>query len=258
VQQTPVAILPTDLPSAEVLIEAIHNGFLLVSPEWKVVHSNRNAQQLLRRSWSELASSDLWEIIVADPNALAQQELRRAVEQQVSVEVDVFYPHLFTWHEVKATPSPQGLILVLRDITDRQWLIHREAERAYLRKLFMDAPIAISVTRGSHHQFEFINRFAEKLIGGRQVEGLMVREAFPEVVGQGLLEILDRVYETGESYQAEEVPIAIDRHGTGVVEEGFFNISYQALRSFNHAISGILSVSIEVTDQVRARTIQSC
>jgi hypothetical protein len=234
------------LPPADVVVEVINDGFLLVSSEWNILHSNKKSQQLLRRSAAELTDCSLWDIIVADPNASAQQQLRRAVREQVMVEVDVFYPALFTWQEVRGVPSPQGLMLILRDITDREWLIHREAEKTFLRNTFMDAPVAMSVTRGPHHQFQFVNNEGRKLIGGRDIEGLTVREAFPEVVEQGFVEILDAVYQTGESFVAKERTIRFDRHGTGVLEEVCVNMSYQALRGFNGNVSGIINIVLEI------------
>ena len=233
------------LSPAELLAEIINDGFLLVDPKWEIIYSNRKAQQLLRRSATELAGCELWQVIPVESNASAQQTLERALQQQATVEVDVFYPNLFTWHEVRAAPSPQGLILILRDVTDRQWLIHHEAERTYLRNVFMNAPVAMSVLRTAHHQFEFINVQGQRLIGGRNVEGLTVREAFPELVEQGFLDILDHVYQTGESYQVTESPVQIDRNGTGVLEESLYNISFQALKGFDGKVSGILSISIE-------------
>jgi len=238
--------LPNNLPPVTVLAEAINDGCLLVDSEWKIIYSNHKSQQMLQRSLAELGQGTLWDIITHTPDSAAQQQLTRALEQQVMVEIDVFYPHLFKWHEVRAVPAPQGLLLILRDITDRQWLIHREAERIYLRNIFMDAPVPISVTRGPHHQFEFVNHQGRKLIGGRNVEGMMVREAFPELVGQGFLEILDHVYRTGQSYYVENQPVQFDRHSTGVLEEAYFNISYQALQGFTGQVSGIFSISTEV------------
>jgi len=239
-------ILTNRLPSPELVAEAMNDGFLLVNSDWNIVYSNRKAQQLLRRSGPELADLSLWDLIVADPNVKAQQQLNRAVQEQVTVEIDVFYPHLFTWHEVRAMPSPQGLMLILRDITDREWLIHREAEKTFLRNTFMEAPVAMSVMRGPHHHFQFVNSEARKLIGGRNVEGLTLREAFPEVVEQGFIAILDNVYQTGENFVAKARTVWFDRHGTGVLEEACFDMSYQALRGFNGKVSGIINIVIEV------------
>ena len=237
---------PVDFPPAEFLIEVMSDGLLIVDHNWKIVHSNSKAQQLLRRTPEDLAGCSLWDIIATDPNFSVERELKRAVQQQVIGEVDVFHPHLYKWHEMRAVPWAQGLVVTLRDITEKQWLIHREAEQTYLRNIFLDAPVALSVTRGFHHKFEFVNHEAKKLIGSRDIEGLTVREAFPEIVEQGFIEILDHVYKTGESFQAKNRPVRLDRSGTGVLEEACFNVSYQALRGFNGAVSGILSISVEV------------
>jgi PAS domain S-box-containing protein len=241
------------LIASESLVESINDGFIMVDSTWYVTYMNRRAQVMLRCLDSSVTSRRLWDLMPEDPSTDAYRQLHRAVAQQISVEFDVFYPLLYVWHEVRAIPSTNGVALILRDITDRQWLVRREAEHAYLRNLFNDAPVAITITRGPYHQYEFVNNFARKLIGGRNIEGLTVREAFPEVEGQGFFELMDQVYRTGEPYYAEERFIQFARDGTGVLEDAYFTFTYQALRGFDAQVSGILNISVEVTDQVRAR-----
>ncbi|HET7187596.1 MAG TPA: ATP-binding protein, partial [Gemmatimonadaceae bacterium] len=89
--------------------------------------------------------------------------------------------------------------------------------------------------------------------GGRALIGRSVREAFPELVGQGFIEAMDRVYETGEPYFANERLVRLDRDRDGVTEDYFFNVGYQPLRDASGEVYAIASVAYEVTDQMRAR-----
>ncbi|MFD1732889.1 hypothetical protein ACFSC4_20115 [Deinococcus malanensis] len=120
--------------------------------------------------------------------------------------------------------------MILRDITDRQWLLRKEAERGYLRNLFNDAPIALSILRGPQHQFEFINDFARQLIGNRNVDGLTVREAFPELEQQGFFELLDQVYRTGVAVEGTERRAQLTDPHTGAVRDLYINYAYVPLR----------------------------
>jgi hypothetical protein len=57
-----------------------------------------------------------------------------AIQQEQCIELSVFYPTQYIWHDVKVVPTGRGGAgLFMRDVTDRQWLIRREAERVYLR-----------------------------------------------------------------------------------------------------------------------------
>jgi PAS domain S-box-containing protein len=135
----------------------------------------------------------------------------------------------------------------------RQWLIRREAERVYLRNVFDKAPVAITIMRGPKHVIEYINELGRQLLGGRMVEGKPIREALPDVEEKELFKIMDDVYENGREFRARDLHVRFDRDGDGVAEDGWFDVSYQPARDFDGKVSGVLSLSIDVTDRVRSR-----
>ena len=59
-------------------------------------------------------------------------------------------------------------------------------------------PGAVAVFSGPQHFFRATSAAYRALIGGRDVIGLPVREALPELDGQGFFELLDQVHATGE------------------------------------------------------------
>src|SRR5690606_35740169 len=76
----------------------------------------------------------------------------------------------------------------------------RTTERDRLRNLFQQAPGFMCMMRGPDLIFELINDSYRQLVGHRDVMGLPVREALPEVVGQGFFEILDEVMASGRPF----------------------------------------------------------
>ena len=116
----------------------------------------------------------------------------------------------------------------------------------------MDAPALICILRGPDHVFDLVNPLYQRLFPTRQLLGKPIREALPELEGQGLFEILDSVFETGKPSGVKEVPAMVDRSGTGRLEQGYFNFVYQATRT-DGRIDGVVLFGFEVTDQVLAR-----
>src|SRR3546814_1807696 len=51
------------------------------------------------------------------------------------------------------------------------------------------------------------------MFGDRDFLGKTVRQAFPELEGQGFYEWMDKVYATGERFVAERLPIRLDYPG---------------------------------------------
>lgn len=131
-----------------------------------------------------------------------------------------------------------------------------ESERQRLKDLFMSAPAIICVLKGPEHTFELTNPQYLKLVGGaseRVLLGKPIREALPELAGQGYFEILDRVYETGEPFYGNEMMAKLDRNGTGELEDAYLNLVNQPTRDASGAVDGILVHAVEVTEQVLVR-----
>src|SRR5262249_19338000 len=61
-----------------------------------------------------------------------------------------------------------------------------------------------------------------------------------------------RVYMTGEAFVGSEVPIRLDRSGSGALEEAYLNFIYAPLRE-DGEVTGIFVHAVDVTDQVHAR-----
>jgi len=140
------------------------------------------------------------------------------------------------------------------DISDRKCAEREaEAQRARLHSLFMEAPAIIAVTHGPDHVFELANPGYLRLVGYRDIIGKPVREAMPELEEQGYFEIQDRVYATGEAFIGKEMSAWLDRHGTGVLEEGFFNFALQPTHDTMGDVDGLMVHAVDVTEQVLAR-----
>jgi signal transduction histidine kinase len=147
----------------------------------------------------------------------------------------------------------------LRDVTEleqarreRTAQLAAQLAEARMRDIFSQAPVAIAVLRGPEHRYDLTNARYAELIAGRDVVGKPIREALPELAGQGIYERLDGVYTTGTPFVGTEVRLMIERR-KGSVEETFFTFVYQPLRESDGSISGVAIVASDVTTQVRAR-----
>ena len=127
------------------------------------------------------------------------------------------------------------------------------AERQRLYEVFMQAPAAITVLEGREHVFAVVNPLYRELIGGRDVLGKSIRDALPELEGQGIYELLDRVFSSGEPFSARELRIQIDRSGRGILDDVLVDFVYQPLTDASGQTFGIMVHAVETTEQVLAR-----
>ncbi|HEX8322410.1 MAG TPA: PAS domain-containing protein [Tepidisphaeraceae bacterium] len=128
-----------------------------------------------------------------------------------------------------------------------------EAQRSRLMHVIEQSPAFICTLRGPDHVFEFANERYYQIVGRRDLIDKPVRDALPEVVGQGYIDILDRVYRTGEPFSGNEMPVSLRREGKTELDERFINVAWQALRDADGTIYGVFVHGVDVTDLIRSR-----
>jgi PAS domain S-box-containing protein len=141
---------------------------------------------------------------------------------------------------------------------ERKLRAEAELERSRLHDLFMQAPAAIGFLSGPQHRFTFVNLDWIKVTGRRRVEdfiGKTVREALPELEGQGLLELLDGVYRTGAPFIGTARKVTLNRGVNAQPEEVYFDFVYQPMRGTTGEVEGILIHGVDVTQAERANNL---
>ncbi|MEO5764799.1 MAG: PAS domain-containing protein [Casimicrobiaceae bacterium] len=128
--------------------------------------------------------------------------------------------------------------------------IATEAEN--IRRLFRDAPSFMCVLRGPEHVYEMANASYAALIGGREVIGKSVRDALPETVEQGFVELLDGVYRSGEPFIGRQVDVSLPIGPEGAMQSRLLDFVYAPVKEPDGSVSGIFVEGIDVTDRVIA------
>jgi PAS domain S-box-containing protein len=146
-----------------------------------------------------------------------------------------------------------GVLCIVGETTVR---VHAQqqitGERERLAQLFQQAPGFMALLEGPNHVFGFVNPAYQRLIGHRAVVGHPLREALPEVIGQGFLALLDRVYTTGEPYKGKAIAVTLRRVPGADPESRILDFVYQPIKNASGDVMGIFVEGTDVTDAVRA------
>ncbi len=152
--------------------------------------------------------------------------------------------------------------MIVHDVTEkkryeeeRKTLVQElEAEKQKLVDVFERVPAMIAILRGPTHMYEFANSLYLKAVGKtKAILGKSVQEVFPELKGQGILELLDNIYNTAEPFIGNELLIKLDINNDDVPEDVYFNFVYQPTRNGSGDVDGILVHAVDVTSHVVAR-----
>jgi two-component system, sensor histidine kinase len=157
----------------------------------------------------------------------------------------------------EATSKIQLEQITGEQLVTKQELIKARAqadlERRKLENLFMQAPALICIFEGPEHVFALVNPLYQQLVGDRPILGKPIAEAMPELEGQPIFGLLDKVYQTGETIYAHETQVQLDHTNSGDIGHNYYNFTYQAIRNLEGEIYGIMVFAYEVTTQVNAR-----
>jgi PAS domain S-box-containing protein len=123
----------------------------------------------------------------------------------------------------------------------------RSIEAKRQQRLFEQAPGFICTLRGPDHVFEFVNDSYRRLFNRSEFVGRTVREAFPELGGQGFYELLDQVYATGQRYVGESVPARLRDAAGGGERDVLLDFIYAPVFDDEGRVTGIFCEGHDVT-----------
>ena len=146
--------------------------------------------------------------------------------------------------------APAGVLVILTETTERVRADQQaQNERERLSLMFAQAPGFMCLLSGPEHVFRQANTAYIQLVGGRDVIGQPVRDALPELAGQGFLEALDAVYTTGKPHHGEDRPAQLQREPGGPLETRFVDFVFQPIRNDEGSVVGIFVQGSDVTDR---------
>lgn len=161
----------------------------------------------------------------------------------------VYYPLRNTYGEI------DGFMVILNDISDliQSNKVIEESERQ-LRNLIMQSPVAMGTLRTREWVVDLANDALLKIWERtkEEVYGQRLLDVFPELHNQPFTAWMERVYDTGEVFNEDEV-IMYARTPEGNMVEKYVQLCFAPLLDAHNTISGIIITANNITAQVHAR-----
>lgn len=230
----------------------------------RFTYANHALLSLLHRSLDEVTGKNFFELDYSPELAeRLQQQINRVIETRQSIRDETpftgpgkgesrDYEYIFA-PVVGGDGQVRAVAGSTRDVTERNHLPRAlAASERKLQSVFAQAPVAICVLRGKDFVVEMANPTYQGLLPGRQLVGRRFADAIPEV-GQHVWDALRQVWETGETFVANDWHVPYDSDNDGVIEDHWFNVAYTPLRDLDDAITGLITVLADVTVPLLAR-----
>jgi PAS domain S-box-containing protein len=127
-----------------------------------------------------------------------------------------------------------------------------KANQERFRTLIEEAPVATCLFVGRELIIEVANDLMINFWGkDHTVIGKSLREAVPELAGQPFLQILDEVYTSGQTYEAQNTSAELPVNGISGIY--YFDFTFKPLRNAQGEVYAILEMAVEVTERVLAQ-----
>jgi PAS domain S-box-containing protein len=150
--------------------------------------------------------------------------------------------------------SIAGVLTTLVETTN-EVITRKELEKSLhqYNENIMQAPIAMCIFRGENFVVEIANELMLNLWGkyAAQVLKKPIFEGLPEAKGQGLEDIMNQVYHTGEKFEANERPVFLPKNGE--LQKHYLNFVYQPIKDIDGNVTSIFAMATDVTDQAVAK-----
>ncbi len=128
-----------------------------------------------------------------------------------------------------------------------------EQQLTLLQNLLDQSPVALCLYQGPDQVVASANQLMCSILGypAEHIVGRPLLEAVPELRGQGFEALIQEVLATGVPYHGFETPAQLLRDGQ--VKTTYYNFVYQPLFDEQKKIIGVVTVAVDVTEQVENR-----
>lgn len=155
------------------VVESISDPLIAVDGRWRMVFANASAARLFERSTPQLLGTDFWGLLPPAAREAHHEALAHAMLHRQAVNCEMFYEEKQTWLEFRGYPFAEGLLMLVKDITERRCEEERKSRMDRLESLGL-------LARGFAHDF---NNLLTVLLGNLSLAEMRLRgsNALPEL-----------------------------------------------------------------------------
>jgi PAS domain S-box-containing protein len=145
------------------IIEEITEGFYQLDREWNFVLVNKVAEQILGIPKEQLLGRKIWDLFPDTPDYNYPAAYRKAMTENISVIFEDYRPDLDRWYSAVCYPSPEGLTVFFRDVTQNKKYINTIKQQEYMLRAIYQSTSEASTFIDKNFIIRYNNQVARNI-----------------------------------------------------------------------------------------------
>ena len=102
------------------LLEQLGDAVTVIDFDWRYLYVSQRAATIIGRRAEDVVGAAVWEIFAEVVGTPEHAAAVRAMNERTAVRIVWFFDQVGRWYEQHAIPTPQGLVIVVDDVTERE------------------------------------------------------------------------------------------------------------------------------------------
>ncbi|MES1249581.1 MAG: PAS domain S-box protein, partial [Chitinophaga rupis] len=102
------------------LVQRITDAFIALDKQWNYTYLNKQAGELIHHDPASLIGKNVWEVFPDAVGSKTYEAFHQAMKAQRFISNEDYYAPLDLWQENHIYPSPDGLTIFIRNITEKK------------------------------------------------------------------------------------------------------------------------------------------
>jgi PAS domain S-box-containing protein len=235
------------LDRADRILGSLADGFVVVDRRWLITYLNPAAAAMAAHPLEGCVGRPFWELFPDDGSGVFGSGLRGAMGREDPYTAQTFHPALGRWLQVAAQPVPEGLSVLLRDVTDR---VSAQDAAERLAAIVVNSEDAI-VGKQLDGTITSWNQSAERIFGysAAEIVGQSIFTLVPPDLHDSERDVLDRV-RRGQPVAFSETE-RVRKDGERIT----IALSVSPIRNTSGEVIGASSIKRDVTAERRMQLL---
>jgi PAS domain S-box-containing protein len=236
------------------ILESMSDAFASLDREWRYTYVNAAMERIVHLGRNELLGKSAWEMFPEAIGTPFESATRRAMNEGITVHIEEYYAPYDRWFELTVYPSPDGISVYVRDITERRQMEEAlRGQKRFIQQIAELTPVVISVFDLVKERDAYISTDVVTLLGYTADEITQMEEP------------ISSIWHPEDIVIARELLARSKNAADGQISEFEYRVrrrdgewrwlrsrSMPFARDENGAVRQIVAATLDVTEQKRA------